>query len=193
MSDTASSRRENNRTLSALLMLVAGMLMLAYASVPLYRLFCQVTGFSGTTMRAAKAPDTILDQRVTVDFNTEVAGGIPLAFHPSEPKLTLRIGENRLTHYVAKNLGTKPLTVMATYNVSPQDMGAFLDKTQCFCFQNLTLAPGEQSDLPVAFFIDPAVAKNPYLKNIQRITLSYTFFEVTPKSNGNNSGAVRRE
>jgi cytochrome c oxidase assembly protein subunit 11 len=172
--------KKNQQTLVALLMVAVGMVMLAYAAVPLYRLFCQVTGFSGTTMLAASAPapEAVLNQMVTVDFDTKVAPGLPLEFHAEEAKVDMKIGENRLTFYRVKNTSDRPITVMATYNVVPHDLGAFLNKTECFCFENLTLAPYEDVQLPISFFIDPAVVENPYLKKIQRITLSYTFFEV---------------
>ena len=172
------SKNRNKETALALLMLVAGMTLLAFASVPLYKLFCQATGFAGTTMRATKLPDHVLNQEVTVDFSTLTDSGLPWSFAPGEPKLTLRIGESRLTHYHVKNNSDHAITAQATYNVVPLEMGSYLNKTQCFCFQNLTLAAGEEANLPVAFFIDPAVADDPYLKKIDRITLSYTFFEV---------------
>lgn len=152
------------------------MVMLVYASPALYRMFCQLTGFGGTTMRASQAPDKILEQSVTVTFNADIQQKLPMTFEPEEKSITLHIGQERLTHYRVKNLSDKPLKVVATYNVTPDAMGRFLNKTQCFCFESLTLNPKQEANLPISFFVDPAATEDKDASKITTLTLSYTFF-----------------
>lgn len=159
----------------------AGMLMLAYASVPLYRLFCQVTGYGGTTRQAEAAPGRILDRTVTVRFNADVAPGLPWDFRPEQTAMTLKVGENRLAYFSAVNLGGAPTAGVATYNVTPGKAGPYFDKIQCFCFDSQTLGPGEKAEFPVSFFVDPAIADDPGLDEVKTITLSYTFFPLKPE------------
>lgn len=172
----------NRRTAMALLAIVAGMLMLAYASVPLYRLFCRVTGFAGTPLTATVAPKAMLAHEVTVDFNTDIETGLPITFAPVEPSVRVHVGESRIVQFRVRNTSAEPLTMVATYNVVPDEMGGYFNKIQCFCFNKLTLKPHEEQTLPVSFFIDPSVAENPYLQNIGNIALSYTFFAVDKKA-----------
>lgn len=181
MTKDPSSESKNRRTALALLALVVGMLMLAYASVPLYRLFCKVTGFAGTPLTATTAPQNILAQMVTVDFNTNIENGLSIKFVPVEPSVRVHVGESRIVQFRVKNTSAEPLMMVASYNVVPDEMGAYFNKIQCFCFNELTLKPHEEQLLPVSFFIDPSVAQNPYLKNITNIALSYTFFAVDKK------------
>jgi cytochrome c oxidase assembly protein subunit 11 len=171
-----SQQRRNLNVLMMLVGVVAGMTGLAYASVPLYRLFCQVTGFGGTPQRAEMAPTEISDRAVRVTFTADVAGGLRWRFQPVQRNIELKVGENKLAFYVAENLESKPVTGRATFNVSPDMFGAYFTKIECFCFTEQTLQPGQRVEMPVSFFIDPALLDNPALKNINDITLSYTFF-----------------
>jgi cytochrome c oxidase assembly protein subunit 11 len=171
-----SQQRRNLNLLMILVGVAAGMTGLAYASVPLYRLFCEVTGFEGTPQRAAAAPTEISDRLVRVTFTADVAGGLSWRFQPMQRSLELKVGENKLAYYVAENLESKPVTGRATFNVSPDLFGQYFTKIECFCFKEQTLQPGERVEMPVSFFIDPAMLNDPRLKNLNDITLSYTFF-----------------
>jgi cytochrome c oxidase assembly protein subunit 11 len=155
---------------------VAGMLGLSFAAVPLYRIFCQVTGFAGTTQRAEKGADTVLDKVVQVRFDANVAKDMPWRFHPVQNKIDLKIGESALAFYKAENLSSKPITGTATFNVTPEAAGYYFNKIQCFCFTEQTLEPGQKVDMPVTFFVDPEIVDDPDARNITEITLSYTFF-----------------
>lgn len=169
-------RDRNLRTLAMLVGVVVVMTGLAYASVPLYRLFCQVTGYGGTPQRADIAPTTVADRVVNVTFTADVAGDLNWRFQPLQKSLDLKVGENKLAFYTAENLESAPVTGQATFNVSPDIFGPYFTKIECFCFQSQTLAPGQKVEMPVSFFIDPAILEAPELKNINNVTLSYTFF-----------------
>lgn len=169
-------RRRNRAVLVSLLALVAGMVGLAYASVPLYALFCQVTGFGGTTQRADAAPGTVLDRKVTVRFNADVNGSLPWSFRPNQREVTVRLGETTLVSYHAENRGTQPVTGTAVFNVTPEKAGIYFNKIECFCFTEQVLQPGQGIDMPVAFFVDPAAATDVNMEDVKTITLSYTFF-----------------
>jgi cytochrome c oxidase assembly protein subunit 11 len=171
--------REVGRTrLTAVLLtgVIAGMLGLTAASVPLYRLFCQVTGYGGTTQRAEQAPDQISDRTIKVRFNAEVAQGIPWSFEPEQREIEIRIGEQQLAFYRARNNGERPIVGTATFNVTPNKAGSYFSKIDCFCFTEQVLQPGESADLPVSFFVDPAILDDPETQDVRSITLSYTFF-----------------
>ena len=180
-----SQQRRNLNLLMVLVGVVAGMTGLAYASVPLYRLFCQVTGFEGTPQRASVAPTEISDRVVRITFTADVAGGLGWKFQPMQRNLELKVGENKLAYYVAENLESKPVTGRATFNVSPDMFGAYFTKIECFCFTEQTLQPGQRVEMPVSFFIDPALLQNPALNKLNDITLSYTFFRA--EDDGANS------
>jgi cytochrome c oxidase assembly protein subunit 11 len=170
---------ETRRTrLTAVLLtgVIAGMLGLTAAAVPLYRLFCQVTGYGGTTQRAEQAPNQISDQTIKVRFNAEVAQGIPWSFKPAQREIEIRIGEQQLAFYSAHNNGSRPIVGTATFNVTPNKAGAYFSKIDCFCFTEQVLQPGESADLPVSFFVDPAILDDPETQDVRSITLSYTFF-----------------
>jgi cytochrome c oxidase assembly protein subunit 11 len=154
----------------------AGMVGLAYASVPLYALFCQVTGFGGTTQRAAVAPSQVNDQTVTVRFDANIAPSLNWSFHAGQSAQTIKFGEQVLAVYKARNLGTELLTGTAVFNVSPPEAGIYFNKIQCFCFTEQTLKPGETVEMPVSYFVDPAMLDNANTKGIREITLSYTFY-----------------
>jgi cytochrome c oxidase assembly protein subunit 11 len=157
------------------------MLGMAYAAVPLYQMFCQVTGFAGTTQRAEKAPDQseVLDQMITVRFDSNVANGLTWKFKPVQNTLDVKYGENRLAFYTATNRSDKPVTGTASFNVAPEAAGAYFNKIECFCFTEQTLQPGETVEMPVSFFVDPEMVKDRSARSITQVTLSYTFFPVT--------------
>ena len=158
--------------------LAVGMVGLSYAAVPLYQLFCQVTGYGGTTQRAEQAPDTVLDRTITVRFDANVGRGMDWNFRPVQRKQVLKIGESSLAFYEAKNISKRKLTGTATFNVSPQAAGSYFSKIECFCFTEQTLEPGQLVDMPLTFFVDPDIMNDPQARNIRVITLSYTFFPV---------------
>jgi cytochrome c oxidase assembly protein subunit 11 len=165
----------NRTTLWALAGVVAAMVGLAFASVPLYRLFCSVTGYGGTIQRAEAAP-AITERWVTVSFDGNVAPGLAWDFAPEVKSLKVRLGDVALVSYRARNRGTTPAVATTTFNVQPDKAGAYFDKIQCFCFTRQTLAPGESIELPVQFFVDPALAQDRQTDDVQAITLSYTIF-----------------
>jgi cytochrome c oxidase assembly protein subunit 11 len=156
----------------------AGMVGLSYAAVPLYQLFCQVTGFGGTTQRADAAPQQAMDQTVRVQFDANTSSNLDWAFHPVQESVTVRIGEQNLAFYKATNTSDKPLTGTAVFNVTPVQAGAYFNKIQCFCFTEQLLEPGQSIDMPVSFFVDPALLNDPDAAGIKEITLSYTFYPV---------------
>lgn len=156
--------------------MVVAMVAAAYAAVPLYDLFCRVTGYGGTTNQAAQTTGVMLDRQVTVRFDASLSRGMPWSFEPSQGPMTLKIGEEGLAFYRAHNPTDKPITGTATFNVTPQKAGYYFNKIDCFCFTEQVLLPGETKDMPVTFFIDPEIADDPNLDDIQEITLSYTFF-----------------
>ncbi len=164
-------------------MVVVGMLLLAYASVPLYSLFCRVTGFAGTTQKAISAPpaSAILKRTMRITFNADTDPNLPWQFKPLQKNITVRVGENKLVFFDAKNIGNEPVTGVATFNVTPEKAGGYFNKIQCFCFENQTLQPGQEVTMPVSFFIDPAIANDKNLDELQDITLSYTFFKAKPR------------
>lgn len=166
----------NVRTLAMLVGVVALMTGLAYASVPLYRLFCQVTGYGGTPARADAAPLTVSDRVIRVSFTADVAQGLGWRFQAEQRAVELKVGENKLAFYSAENLEKVPVTGQATFNVSPDVFGPYFTKIACFCFEEQTLQPGQRVDMPVSFFIDPAILDVPELKHLNDVTLSYTFF-----------------
>lgn len=168
--------RGNRRTAAALFAVAFGMVGLAYASVPLYRLFCQVTGYGGTTQTAERAPEAASDRTVTVFFDANTARDLAWEFAPSQRSVNVRVGEESLAFYRARNTADRPVTGQATFNVTPAKAGLYFVKVECFCFSEQTLAPGQSADMPVTFFVDPAIAEDPNLDDVEEITLSYTFF-----------------
>ncbi|PZO74708.1 MAG: cytochrome c oxidase assembly protein [Mesorhizobium amorphae] len=152
----------------------------AYAAVPLYELFCQVTGYGGTTKRVEQASDVILDQKITIRFDANT-NGVPWDFGPVDRSMTIRIGETAQAHYKATNSFSKPTRGTASFNVTPEMAGAYFSKLECFCFTDTELQPGETLDMPVVFYVDPDIVNVPELKNLHTITLSYTFFPTPQK------------
>jgi cytochrome c oxidase assembly protein subunit 11 len=155
---------------------VAVMVGVAYASVPLYDWFCRTTGFGGIPLVAKEAPANPIARRITVRFDGNVAGGLPWTFAPEKNEIELAIGETVLFHYIAKSQGERETVGIASYNISPPEAASYFDKIQCFCFTDQRLSPGERLEMPVVFFIDPAIDQDPEFKSLRVITLSYTFF-----------------
>lgn len=153
------------------------MLGMAYAAVPLYQLFCQMTGYGGTTQRVTRPSDTILDRTITVRFDANV-NGLAWTFEPVVRTLDVRIGENTLAYYRATNTSSVPLTGSATFNVAPDIAGSYFNKLECFCFKEQRLEPGETIDMPVSFYVDPTLVDDKDATRLSTITLSYTFFPV---------------
>ncbi|MGB8840595.1 MAG: cytochrome c oxidase assembly protein [Aliidongia sp.] len=170
--------RESRNTSIGLILTaaVAGMIALSFASVPLYKVFCRATGFGGTTQRAESAPGEVSPKWVWVRFNSDVSPDLPWAFEPEQREMRVHPGEQRLAIFRATNRSNHAITGNATYNVTPDAAGLYFDKIQCFCFSEQTLQPGETAELPVSFFVDPAMMADRNARDIAAITLSYTFF-----------------
>ncbi len=156
------------------------MLSLAFAAVPLYDAFCRLTGYGGTPKAVsghdAQSAPIVLARKMTIRFDANIAPDLPWAFGPNEGRVILRVGEMSKTSYYARNLSNKKITGRATFNVTPEKAGYYFSKIQCFCFTSQTLAPREKVDMPIVFFIDPEIAKDPEMNDVEVITLSYTFF-----------------
>lgn len=167
---------KNNKLAFNLLAMAAGMLMLAYASVPLYRLFCEVTGYGGTPRQASVAPQNISQRTINIEFNADIDPDLNWEFKPGERSHKVKIGEQALTYYIAHNRENQPVTGRAVYNVVPFKAGMYFSKIECFCFTEQTLAANQKVDMPVSFFIDPAMLNDPDMDDVKTITLSYTFF-----------------
>lgn len=178
MSDGNARTRKDRKGLVALALtgVVVGMVGLSFAAVPLYQMFCQVTGYGGTTQRADAAPDRILDKTVIVRFDANADPKLPWTFEPEQRTMQVRIGESSLAFFKATNNSDKPVTGTAGFNVAPQAAGLYFAKVQCFCFTKQTLAPGETIEMPVSFFVDPKFVDDESTVNIPEITLSYTFY-----------------
>jgi cytochrome c oxidase assembly protein subunit 11 len=178
--NTEQTKRVGNSTIMTMcFVFVAGMVGMAYAAVPLYQLFCQVTGYNGTTQRAEQYSDTILDQTIPVTFDANTSNGLNWDFRAAkgvEPK----IGETVQVNFTATNRSSEPTTGTAVFNVTPMEAGAYFNKVECFCFTETTLQPGETLEMPVVFFVDPEMVKAEETKNIKTITLSYSFYPTQP-------------
>ena len=172
---------------------VAGMVGLSFASVPLYRLFCQATGFGGTTQRADRAPANASDAIVTIRFNAETAPDLGWEFHPLQDAVTVHPGEQRQIFYRAVNKNPQPVTASATFNVTPAKSGIYFDKLQCFCFSEQHLEPGESADMGVVFFVDPDILTDPNTAELRTITLSYTMFRAHTPVRPTASAAPRSQ
>ena len=168
--------RRHRRLAIGLAGLAVAMLGLAYAAVPIYRLICQTTGFGGTTQRAEAAPGTVDGRTMTIRFDANVANGLAWSFKPDVNSVVVKLGENTLAFFKAANSAGAPVTGVATFNVTPEIAGAYFNKIQCFCFEEQTLQAGETVEMPVSFFVDPAILDEPGARDIREITLSYTFY-----------------
>jgi cytochrome c oxidase assembly protein Cox11 len=170
-------KRSSLITVGALGVALAGMATLTSYSVTLYRLFCQATGANGTTQRVAHGSAAQTGREVTVLFDTNTAPGLPWRFTPLQRQVKLHLGQDALVFFEAQNLSNHPITGHATFNVTPEKIGIYFKKVQCFCFTEETLDAGAKAQMPVDFFVDPAMAKDPGTDDVHEITLSYTFFE----------------
>jgi cytochrome c oxidase assembly protein subunit 11 len=172
-------------------LLVLSMAGLSFAAVPLYRLYCQVTGYQGTTQRAGKASDFVLDRVVKVHFDANTAAELPWTFEPMQSSLEVKVGENTLAFYKATNNSNKPTTGTAIFNVTPDSVGMHFNKVQCFCFTEQRLEPGQSIEMAVSFFVDPAFATDEETKNLSELTLSYAFYPVAePKKKEGQAAAA---
>lgn len=170
-------RRKNRRVGLFVAGAVLGMVGLTALSIPLYRLYCQVTGYGGQAVRTEEvAPMQALDRTVTVRFNTDVNSGLPWEFAADQGPVSVHIGQEVLVSFSATNTSDKPIAGSALFNVSPPLAGKYFHKTQCFCFDYQMLAPGQSAHFPVVFYIDPELATNPQLDDLKSVTLSYTFY-----------------
>ena len=173
----------HTRTALMALSVALGAFGAGFAAVPLYRYFCQVTGFGGTTQRVDGATGVrpVPGKTMSIRFDSNVSPGMPWRFYPERHTQTVEIGARSMAIFIAKNLSDKPVTGAAVFNVTPTQAGAYFAKIQCFCFTEQTLQPGQEVTMPVSFFIDPAIAADKNLDELQDITLSYTFFKAKPR------------
>ena len=171
------SERRNAATGLVLAGVALGMVGMAFAAVPLYSLFCQVTGYGGTSQVAVAAPGAVEGRMITVQFDASIASGMPWKFKPAQREIKVRIGEEHLAFYSAHNPLNRSVTGTATYNVTPHKAGPYFSKIDCFCFTEQVLEPGQTVEMPVSFFVDPDILNDPGLDDVRTITLSYTFFE----------------
>lgn len=174
--------KKNALTALAVAGAVAAMTGLAFAAVPLYDAFCRATGFGGVTRTADAAPQRVLEQRIEVRFDANIALDLPVDFAPKQSTQSLRIGETGLAFYRIRNLSNEAIVARATYNVTPHTAGAYFFKTECFCFNDRVLAPGEEADLPLVYFISPDLATDPDTRGLSELTLSYTYFRAADQS-----------
>lgn len=175
--NSAASENKNGKTLILLLLILAAMFALVAVTPALYRAFCEATGFNGTTQRADRAPGAVAGE-VGVRFDANVHPGLPWRFEPEQTTVRVSPGAKTQIYYLAQNLSARAITGQAVYNVSPDIVGKYFKKIQCFCFSEQTLQPGQKVDMPVIFFVDPAIKNDPDTKDIDEITLSYTFYPV---------------
>ncbi|WP_439468736.1 cytochrome c oxidase assembly protein [Blastomonas fulva] len=180
------SRRNRKAALLALCF-AGGMLGMGYAAVPLYRIFCEATGFGGTTMKVSEETASaiaVTDKQIVVRFDSNVSSALPWRFKPENPTEKISIGARDMAAFVAENLSSKPVTGTATFNVTPVQAGRYFAKVQCFCFTEQTLQPGEKVRMPVIYYVDPAILTDPDTKDIEEITLSYTFYPLDQAKKG---------
>ena len=174
-----SLARRNGRTAAIVALLALAMVGVAFASVPLYRLFCQVTGFGGTTqMRIGEEAPGAVGRIVNVRFDANTNSALPWTFKPEKHVERTAIGARKMAFYTARNLSDRPVTGTATFNVTPTQAGQYFVKVQCFCFTEQTLKPGEEVRMPVVYYVDPKIQDDPDARGIDEITLSYTFYPV---------------
>jgi cytochrome c oxidase assembly protein subunit 11 len=183
------ANRGNRFILVGLLVVVAGMTSLAFASVPLYRMFCAATGYGGTPQIGGVSPGMVA-KTVTVRFNADTNPGLPWKFGPVQKSVSVALGEEKLAIYTARNQSEATVTGVALYNVTPEKAGIYFHKTACFCFNEQSLRAGQEMDFPVTFWVDPAIATDPNTADVREITLSYTFFRAL--DDAAKSGALAR-
>lgn len=177
MAETVGQSANIRKTLLACVALVSGMTVLAFASAPLYTIFCRLTGYGGTTQVATAAPqEGVLERAINIRFDANVAPGLPWTFEAETTSLALKIGQTETVFYKITNHGADETVGVAAFNVQPDMSGSYFNKLECFCFTDMRLKPGETVEVPVVFFIDPAIVKERDLDRLDTITLSYTFF-----------------
>lgn len=172
----AAIRRRNGVTLAVLVSVAAGMMGLAFASAPLYRLFCAVTGYGGTPKLGVAASAASEGRLIKVRFDANTDPALPWRFRPAQREITVRVGEEVLAYYTATNLASEPVTGRAVYNVTPHKIASYFGKIDCFCFTEQTLAPGAEVSMPVSFVVDPAIFADANTREVTAISLSYTFY-----------------
>ena len=171
-------KKNNLKITFSLIFLVSFMFFLTFAAVPLYKLFCQVTGYGGTPKIVnVKDQINISKKKIKIEFNSDVNKKLNWSFKPEQRSMESKIGDSILAFYKAKNNGNKSITGVATYNILPFEAAQYFNKVDCFCFENQTLEPGEEVLLPINFFIDPKILDDPSVKHLSSIVLSYTFFQ----------------
>ena len=185
ISSNATARR-HQVTAWSLTALVAGMIGLSFAAVPLYRAFCQVTGYGGTTQKVEQESVRVLDRIIRVRFDANASADMPWSIRPAQRTIDIRIGETALVFFKARNDWPSTVHGTASYNVTPEIAGSYFNKIECFCFTEQVLKSGEETDMPVTFFIDPEIVEDPDAKDIREITLSYTFFRTDDKTSNTN-------
>ena len=168
--------RSNAVLAGGLAAVMVGMGGLSFAAVPLYRMFCAVTGYGGTPMTRSAAAPGANTSTIEVRFDANTGPNLPWRFSPGDRTIKVQLGEDRLAYYTGRNTSGQPITGVATYNVSPDKAGKYFNKTACFCFDNQTLTPGQEMQFPLSFWVDPAIATDPDTRDVRSITLSYTFF-----------------
>ncbi len=183
--------RRKRRTVLASVAAIAMMTGLVSYSVPLYRMFCQVTGFGGATQRAEAAPSAVGERVITVRFNADISSKLPWEFRPAQSEIKVRVGAAAHADYIAHNTSGKATVGTATFNVSPAKAGRYFNKIECFCFTEQRLAAGEREKMGVDFFIDPAILGDRGLDDVETITLSYTMFRKAGREDGERTTAVR--
>ncbi len=174
--DKGKGQRRHHAVALSLAGLTAAMIGLSFAAVPLYRMFCQATSYTGEPRRAAKAPGEVLDRTIRVRFDANVDGALPWSFTPDQRYIDVKIGETALAFFKATNNTSTPITGQAVFNVAPEIAGRYFTKIECFCFKQQTLAAHASVEMPVTFFVDPKIVDDEDTNTIDEITLSYTFY-----------------
>ncbi len=200
MAARKSLAKGKRNTVFGILAILSGMTLLVVYAVPLYELFCRATGFGGTTQRAAAAPEAagaaVSGRIVTVRFLANTNPNLPWRFQPEVESVRVAVGKRRLVAYTARNLDDRETAGIATFNVTPAKAGVYFTKIACFCFDEQTLKPGQTVNMPVSFFIDPAIAQDRNMRDVDTITLSYTFFRAAGRPEGDRAeagdGAISR-
>ncbi|NKL66053.1 cytochrome c oxidase assembly protein [Rhizobium leguminosarum] len=197
MSENADTPKKQGRNNGAVVMMclsfVFGMGAMSYAAVPLYRIFCQVTGYNGTTQRVDQVSSVVLDRTMRVTFDANVAPGLQWEFKPVEREVNPKIGETIQVNFTAENRSNETQRGQAVFNVTPGEAGVYFNKVQCFCFTETDLKPGEKLDMPVVFYIDPEIVKAVESRDIHTVTLSYTFYpKEGPKPVASNEGGAEK-
>lgn len=201
ISVSRDSARRNTPVVLLCLVLFGGMVGMSFAAVPLYDLFCRVTGFAGTTQQAERDADHLGENMMKIEFDSSLARGMPWDFEPVQRSMTVQTGETALAYFRATNPTARTITGTASFNVTPLKVGQYFVKMECFCFTEQTLKPGESVEMPVQYYVDPAIEQDPNADEVRTITLSYTFFEAPPKEGRQDvrvgavqdDGAARRE